>query len=96
LLNIFAYATKLAPTNPPLAFAVTPLGGFWIMCFANLQWAPGVGVVFDVGRPFVVTADEGGKITALQVAKNCQKNGICGLQMNCLITQNTVIQLDAE
>ncbi len=28
LLNIFAYATELAPTNPPLAFAVTPPGGF--------------------------------------------------------------------
>ena len=26
-VNIFAYATELAPTNRPLAFAVTPLGG---------------------------------------------------------------------
>jgi hypothetical protein len=33
---------------------------------------------------------------ALQVAKKYQKSGICGLQMNYLIMQNTVVQLDAE
>ncbi|NDB95733.1 MAG: hypothetical protein EBZ78_06200 [Verrucomicrobia bacterium] len=27
LVNIFAYATELAPAHPPLAFAVTPPGG---------------------------------------------------------------------
>ena len=69
-LNIFAYATELAHTNPPLAHSIYasglvnifayakelashkpapslcgyPLRVDWIMCFAHLQWVPGVFV----------------------------------------------------
>ena len=42
----------------------------------------------------MVAGDEAGKMPALQVAKNYQKSGIRGLYSNCLIMQNTVIQLD--
>ena len=55
-----------------------------------------LGLNGNVGRPFVIAGAKAGRMPALQVAKKYQKSGICGLQMNCLIMQNTVVQLDAE
>ncbi len=66
LVNIFAYATELAPTSPPLAFAVTPPG--WLeYALTRISNARPGGFLFCVGRPFVGAGDEAGKMPALQI-----------------------------
>ena len=67
LVNIFAIALELAPTNPPLAFAVTPPGGLDDVlrtsamgsggfCFySSMVRTPVPGVLGRLGEPSVPT-----------------------------------------
>ena len=52
LVNIFDYATELAPTNPPLAFAVTRPGWLEYALTRISNTRPG-GFLFYGVRPFV-------------------------------------------